>query len=151
MEYTKQYNEVHYQIDLWLEITEQLKIKPEYSAQVEYRHGNCIFDIIVAKNDKVVLTIETKKLKDGSFPNYKTPQIEKYSRFGVDVVICGHYKNIKKVARAVYLCVTSDRPGENYYNRGVYNKMLAQLKFMTTTKKKKNVKALTRKGEGCTI
>jgi len=152
MQYTPQRNkEIVYQFDLYAEIKHLLRDSAQYQIEPEYRQENCRFDIIIAKNSKVKLIIETKKLSDGSFPDYKTPQIEKYKKFGIPVVICGHHKDIRKVAKAVCLFVTSDAPWEKHHNGGVYNRLLAQLKFMSTTKKKKNVKALRRKGEGSTI
>ena len=137
MEYKPQTNEVTYQDDLYQAVKMYLSEWKGYQTQLEYRHDNCIFDIVVAKKGKVVLIIETKKLKNGSFPDYNTPQIKKYSRFGIPVVVCGHNKKITKVARAVGMFATCAQPDEKYHNPDIWSKLLAQAKFMATTREKK--------------
>ncbi len=138
MKYYKQHNELTYQMNLYYAIKENLEVwGNEYELQMEYRYEDCIFDIVVAKKGEIVLIIETKKMKNGQFPNYKTPQIKKYSRFGVPVVICGYHKKITKVAAAVIRFVISNHPHEERHHEAMWKKFLAELKFMSTTKDSK--------------
>ena len=129
IEYTKSFEkkecEIQYALCMYL-------VDEEVEFELEYRHENCIFDIVVIKNKEVILIIEVKREKGE--PCYLTNQVLKYKRFEVPVIVIGNGLRLDRVAIAIRQLVSLDRKGEKYYNENVYNYLLNRLLYANTAR-----------------
>ena len=129
IEYTKSFEKKECAIQFELCIS---LINEGLHYELEYRHENCIFDIIVIRKNKVGLIIEVKRAKGE--PCYLTNQVLKYKRFEVPVILIGDGLRLDRVAIAIRQFVELDQKGDKYYNEKVYNYLLNRLLFANTAR-----------------
>jgi hypothetical protein len=117
---------------------------------LNYRHKNSIFDIVIAKKNKIALLIEVKKQLKNS--HFKSEQAKKYGTFNAPLLFIGSGLRLDMVAVFIRNFVELDMPEEKYHNPEVYRQYLTRLQIVnenrqykakTGSKHGKMVKSLT--------
>lgn len=62
---------------------------------LEYRYEHCRFDaVMLDRNDNIYAIIEFKSRIKPIKGEYKTKQIDKYSKYGIPIIVCLDYNSI---------------------------------------------------------